>query len=363
MAGNTTTTTLSSGYRNYFSRQLLKYAVQETILDQFGIAATIPKNQGSKAISMFRYGAPSIADIQTLTEGTSPADSTASQLSLTAISKALAQYGESIILTDILKATDLLMASENAVKRLGLDIALWNDSVTRNVLQGSNLTASNGSIGSGVENGGSGLDNSDTLTEVYGQPATTTQTFAGLNSDTSTPTCNGDALLDMMTKLKKNRAQLVNGSYVFATDPRVARDLMRDSNWLNASNYGNKGEPYYKGEVGKIYGCKVVVQTNSFVALGSATVADRYVYATSGGGGTGTGKDIITSFLFGDQAYGFPQLGGDNPFSPRVILLDQPDKSDKLNQRIYISAKAFWTALRLNPNYYIVYRSKTGNTL
>lgn len=362
MAGTTTTSTLSNGYRNYFSTKLLKYAVQETILDQFGIAAPIPKNQGSKAITMFRYGAPTIADIQTLTEGTSPADSTASQMSLSKVEKALAQYGESIILTDILKATDLLNASENAVKRLGQDIALWNDSVTRNVLQGSNLTSSNGSIGSAAEGGGT-LDNSDTLTEVYGQPATTTQTFTGLNSDTTTSTCNGDALLDMMTKLKKNRGQLINGKYVFATDPRVARDLMRDTNWLAASNYGNKGQPFYKGEVGEIYGCKVVTQTNSFVALGSITNTDRYIYATSGGGGTGTGKDIITSFLFADQSYGFPQLSGDNPFSPRVILLDQPDKSDKFNQRVYISAKAFWTALRLNCNYYIVYRSKTGNTL
>lgn len=362
MAGITTTTTITNGIRAYFDKKLLKYAEQELILSQFGDERSIPKNSGAKSITCFRYGAPSISQVQSLTEGTSPADSTAMDVAPSTISKSLAQHGESFILTDIASNVDQLQAYEEGVRRIGKDLALWADTVTRNVLCGSNLTASNGSLGSAQEGGGS-LDNSDTLTEVYGQPATVTQSYTGLNSATTDSVCNGDTLLDLMTKLQKNRAQKMDGKYVYATDPRVARDLMRDTQWLAASNYGNNGKPYYRGEVGEIYGVKVVIQTNSFISLGSATAGDRFIYATSGGGGTGTGKDIITSFMFGEGAYGIPKLGGDNPFKPSLMISKGPQKSDVYNQRTYVAAKIYWQALRQNCNYYIVHRCKTGNTL
>jgi N4-gp56 family major capsid protein len=363
MAGITLSTTVSAQFRAYFSKELLTYPVQLTILDQFARKASIPKNGGNKSITMFRWGSPSITDVQALTEGTVPAASTSHQLALSSITKSLLQYGHRVTLTDIMKATELFNSVSQATKVTGQNLAVWTDSVVRNTAIGSNLTASNGSIGSAAENGGA-LDNSDTLVEVYGRPASTTQTYTGLNSDTTTCTTDSATLLDLMTKLKRNRApEAEGGGYVYVTDPRTARDIMRDSDWLNASQYGNGGKPYYKGEVGSIYGIRVVVQTNSFVSLGSATAADRYIYATSGGGGTGTGKDIIVSFALGSEAWGVPQLSGDNPFSPSIDILDKPDKSDPHNQNIIVAAKAYFTALRLNPNYYIVHRSKTAHTL
>ena len=276
----TTSTTLTSQFQNYFSKELLSIVQQETILDQFGMKAPIPKNNGNKAISMFRFGAPSIGSVQTISsEGTPISSANYRALALNSLSKSLSQYGQVIGLTDILRATDLFNSLQQSTKTSGLDMALWVDSVIRNVLIGSNLTASGSSIGSAAEGGGT-FDNSDACgtaaasggTCVYGNPATlTTQTFAGLNADTTAAntTMTASAVLDSMTRLKRNRAPMINGGYVLATDPRVARDLMRDSDWLNASNYGNKGTPFYKGEVGSIYGCRVVTQTNSFVSTGS----------------------------------------------------------------------------------------------
>jgi N4-gp56 family major capsid protein len=361
MAGVTLSTTLSAQYRAYFSKQLLTYPEQLTILDQFATKAPIPKNGGNKSISMFRFGAPSIADVTALTEGTVPAASTSHQLALTAITKSLAQYGHRVTVTDIMTATELFNSTKQAVKVTGQNLALWCDSVVRNVAAGSNLTASNGSIGSALEGAGT-LDNSDTLIEVYGNPAAT-QTYSGLNSDTTTSKATASVLLDLMTKLKRNRApEMEGGGYVFITDPRVARDIMRDTDWLEAAKYSDV-KKLYRGEVGSLYGIRVVEQTNSFVSLGSATAADRGIYAVSGGGGLGTGKDIITSFALGSEAWGVPQLSGGNPFSPEINILDKADKSDPHNQNKIIAASAYFTALRLNPNYYIVYRSKTEHTL
>jgi N4-gp56 family major capsid protein len=380
----TTSTTLTNQFQNYFSKELLSIVQQETILDQFSMKAPIPKNNGNKAISMFRFGSPSISGVQTIaTEGTAIAAANYRALSLNKLDKSLAQYGQVIGLTDILRATDLFNSLQQATKTSGLDMALWVDSVIRNTLIGSNLTASGSSIGSAAEGGGT-FDNSDACNtaagsggiKVYGNPATlTTQTFSGLNSATTAAdaTMTASAVLDSMTRLKRNRAPLINGSYVLATDPRVARDLMRDSDWLNASNYGNKGQPFYKGEVGSIYGCKVVTQTNSFVSTGSATAVDEFIYqATAAGGGLAVSKDIIASFFFGNEAFGIPHLTGDDPLSPKIVITDTPDKSDPLNQLVTVGVKLYFATLRLaagntastgNPVWYLVHRTKTSTTL
>ena len=380
----TTSTTLTSQFQNYFSKELLSIVQQETILDQFAMKAPIPKNNGNKAITMFRFGSPSISGVQTIaSEGAAISSANYRALALNSLSKSLAQYGQVIGLTDILRATDLFNSLQQATKTSGLDMALWVDSVIRNTLVGSNLTASGSSIGSAAEGGGT-FDNSDAVNtvassggvKVYGNPATlTTQSFSALNSDTTAAntTMTASAVLDSMTRLKRNRAPMINGGYVLATDPRVARDLMRDSDWLNASNYGNKGQPFYKGEVGSIYGCRVVTQTNSFVSTGSGTAGDEFVYqATSAGGGLAVSKDIIASFFFGNEAFGIPALTGDDPLSPKIVITDTPDKSDPLNQLITVGVKLYFATLRLaagntgstnNPTWYLVHRTKTSSTL
>ena len=384
MAGITTSTTLTSQFQNFFSKELLSIVQQETILDQFSMKAPIPKNNGNKAITMFRFGSPSVAGVQTISsEGTPISSGNYRSLVLNSLSKSLAQYGQVIGLTDILRATDLFNSLQQATKTSGLDMALWVDSVIRNVLVGSNLTASGSSIGSAAEGAGT-FDNSDACNvvassggiKVYGNPATlTTQTFSALNSDTTAAntTMTASAVLDSMTRLKRNRAPMINGGYVLATDPRVTRDLMRDTDWLNASNYGNKGTPFYKGEVGSIYGCRVVTQTNSFVSTGSGTAADEFIYqATAAGGGLAVSKDIIASFFFGNESFGIPALTGDDPLSPKVVITDTPDKSDPLNQLVTVGVKLYFAALRLaagntgstaNPTWYLVHRTKTSTTL
>ena len=363
MPGITTSGTLSAQFRAFFSKELLSYPVQLTILDQFCRKAPVPKNGGNKSITMFRYGVPSVTDVTALTEGTIPAIGTSHTLALTSITKGLLQYGHRVTVTDIMRATELFNSVSQATKVTGQNLALWTDAVIRNVAVGSNLTISGNNVGTALEGGGT-FDNSDVLVEHYGRPASTAQTYTGLNSDTTTSTVDGPTLLDLMTKLKRNRApELDAGGYAYVTDPRIARDIMRDTDWLNASNYGNAGKPLYRGEAGSLYGVKIVTQTNSFVSLGSATAADRGVFNASGGGGTAAARDIISSFAIGSEALGIPQISGDSPFAPKIEILDQADKSDPHNQNIIVATKAYFTALRLNPSYYIVHRAKTGHTI
>ena len=385
MAGVTTSTTLTNQFQNFFSKELLSIVQQETILDQFATKATIPKNNGNNAITMFRFGSPSIANVAALTEGTAISSGSYRSLVLNKLTKALAQYGQVIGLTDILRATDLFNSLQQATKTSGLDMALWVDSIIRNTLIGSNLTLSGSFMGTGPEAAGPVFSNDDACNNaagaavpginVYGNPSLCAQTFSGLNTETTNSTMKAESVLDSMTRLKRNRAPMINGGYVLATDPRVARDLMRDTDWLNASNYGNKGTPFYKGEVGSIYGCRVVTQTNSFVSKGSATDGDQFINTTSAnGGGTAATKDIIASFFLGGEAFGIPALTGDDPLSPKVVITDTPDKSDPLNQLVTVGVKLYFAGLRLaagntsatntnNPVWYLVHRTKTASTL
>ena len=103
------------------------------------------------------------------------------------------------------------------------------------------------------------------------------------------------------------------------------------------------------------------------------TENDKFVYqATAAGGGLTTGKDIIASFFFGNEAFGIPALTGDDPLSPKIVITDTPDKSDPLNQLVTVGVKIYFAALRLaagntgstgNPTWYLVHRTKTSTTL
>ena len=356
MATNTSST-LSNQYQNFFSKKLLSYAVEALVLDQFGEKAPLPAKAGHKAISMFRYGSPSTASIRDLAEGVKPNDSgteVTRSLTLSKIEKALTQRGQVVKLTDIPTATDLFNSLQQSIKTCGEDAALDLDTITRNVLVGSNAA------GDAKENGdGNALDNSDTLTEMYADGGTDYTTFEGT---TSGNTLDAGAILDAVTKLKVNRANPISGGhYVCVASPQVMSDIMKINEWLNAAQYSNVGE-LYKGEVGSLYGAKFVMTTNPFISgIANAADDDRFDYDNSGGGGLAAGKDVHVSFFLGQQAYGVPDLGTQSPFSPKVIITDEADKSDPLNQVTNVGFKTFWSTLRLNPNYYIVMRSKTAS--
>tara|TARA_R100001086_G_scaffold54989_1_gene24673 strand:+ start:2661 stop:3722 length:1062 start_codon:yes stop_codon:yes gene_type:complete len=352
MATNTTST-LSNQYQNFFSKKLLSYAVQALVLDQFAEKAPLPAKSGHKAITMFRFGSPSTSAIEALSEGTAPSGTRS--LTLSKIEKALSQRGQVIELTDILTATDLFNSLQQSIKTNGEDAALDMDTITRNTVIGSNVA------GTAKENGdGNALDNSDTITEMYAGGGTDYSTFDAVTSADAVLDAND--VLDAVTKLKVNRAQPAKGGmYVCAASPQVISDIMKDSTWVNAAQYSNV-EDLYKGEVGSLYGAKFIMTTNPWSSVYASADDDRFAYSNSGTKDRAAGANIYASLFLGQQAYGVPDLGSQSPFSPKVIINDQADKSDPLNQKLQAGFKTFWTTLRLNCNYYVVMRSKSDST-
>jgi N4-gp56 family major capsid protein len=235
-----------------------------------------------------------------------------------------------IAVTDILNATSLLNIMSQAVKTNGEDAALKCDTLIRDEL---------------VNNGDT--DESDDRTKRYSGGAANWAALAAL-SDANGKIAATD-LLDSVTNLKINRAPQIGGHYVMIAAPQVTRDLMNNTDWLEAHKY-SAVQGLFKGEVGAFHGVKVIEDTNPYVEDADAA---KGAHVTSGG-------EIYSSFVMGGDAFGVPALAGDSPKSPSVLITDTADKSDPLNQTTTIGWKAYYTAKVLNSNWFVVLRSRSA---
>lgn len=316
--GNTTTGDLTSQYQRYFSKKLLDHAVQALILNQFAVKSDLPKNAGVKTARFFRRVQADAANVQTLVEGT--ALDTFTKVTMENVDVDLVQIGEAIKLTDVVGMTALFDALKQGIELMGEDCSLKADGVTRDtIIAGSTL-------------------------ERYGHGLTT---FAALGSaSAANATTTASDLLDAMTTLEIKRVPRINGSFVAIPPPQVCRDLMRDPDWIAASQY-SAVQQLFKGEIGSLYGVRVIMGTNPWIE-GST----KGTYSGSG--------DKFSTIITGQGGYGVTALSGESPSaSPRILIADKADKSDPLNQFMTAGWKAFYAAVVLNPNWVITHRSKT----
>lgn len=328
----TTSTTLSNTYQGYFSKKLLGYAEQLLRLNEYAAQDDLPKNVGSKTISFFRPSAPTTANVQTLTEGTPI--SSFGDVTYTKVDFTLTQIGEASKITDIVGMTSLFNALKQNIETMGGNCALYADEKSRNALNAQ-------------------------TTGLSIRRANAAATWTALNSDTATSFGSMADVLDARTQLVINRAPSWNGDYVAIVPPQISRDLMRDTDWVEASKY-SAIKQLFRGEIGSFYGVRIIEATNPFVAKGSGTAGDEYTYDLTGGAGIGTGADIYTTMVLGKGAFGVSKLTGTaSPWKPQIVIVDKPDKSDPLNQTVIAGWKAFYAAGVLNTAWGIAYKSKS----
>lgn len=341
-----TTNTLANSYQRYFSKELLKHAIQLTVLDQFGLKQKMPKNKGAKTISFFRRSASTasattglVTAVQTLTEGV-PINSY-TDATLLRVDVPLIQYGEATRITDILSMTELFDALQQNKDMMAEDCALNADSITRNAL----VNASQGGVSLQTATG----NTTEYIAKRYAQNATS---FANLQAQSNSGAkITAIDFLDAATQLKLNRAPTWSGYYVAIVPPQISRDLQNDPDWIDAANYGAT-EKRFKGELGRMYGVRFVEHTNPFIEDGTGTEG---VY----NGNALAANAIYRTFVLGQGAYGTPSIEGDNAFSPKVMIVDTPDHADPLNQTMIAGWKAFWGASALNCPYAVSISSKT----
>jgi len=320
-------TKLTNQYQTYFAKHLLKHAVQELVLDQFGKQAELPAKSGSKTIRWFMPNTADASQVQSLAEGVPI--SNFREISYSYVEATLEQFGEAAKITDVVTMTALFDALKQSIQTMGEDCALFADTYIRNTLSRAS---------SGLSKRYAGADDfNDLKSKTNAQGKLTAQD-----------------ILDSVTDLKINRAKPQGAGYVCVICPQVQRDLIRDSDLLDPAKYQDQSR-IAKNEIGMVWGARIVSHTNPY----QEDETEGTYAATFDPTGTNTTGLIYSTYVLGKDAYGVPKLSGtQSPWKPSIIINNKPDSMNPLNQFMTAGWKSYWTAKVLDRNKGITIRSK-----
>ena len=274
----TASTGLTPGMQTYYNRELLRTFEPELVHLQFGDEHRMPENSG--LVMNMRKIIPLEANTNTLSEG-EPGESV--MLTETEVTVKLEQYGEYARCTDKLDLSHLDMNILRKTKLFGDAGARSIDAVVREEL----ATCTN-VIYAGGKTSRSALTSADKLTTKE--------------------------LRKAVRKLKKAHAQTFGGYYIAIVGPDTFYDLQDDETFVAVSRYQDK-EAVYTGEIGRLFGCRIVETTEAKIFEGAGE----------------SGADVASVIVLGQYAYGYTSFKG---AKPRVIVkpAGSAGTSDPLDQ-------------------------------
>ena len=295
---------LSVENKTYYDMTLIDEAQANLVHDQFAQKRPIPKNGGKKI--EFRKFASRPKALTPLTEGVTP---DGKKLSVTSIEAEVAQYGDSIVQSDVLELTSIDNTIVEATKILGRQAGLTLDTITRNIMQSG--------------------------TNVYYCPKADGTAVTSRAALDATCKLTVDVVNRVVALLKKNNAPKINGDYVAIIHPLVAYDLMSDERWIDAHKYAQP-DAIYNGELGKIGGVR-------FIESSEAKVYDNGVFGC---------------LFLADGAYGVTEITGGG-LTTIIKQKGSAGTADPLDQRSSVGWKAIKTAELIIPNYIVRVESKS----
>jgi len=260
----TTSAGLTPGMQTYYNRELLRTFEPELVHLQFGDEHIMPENNG--LVMNMRKLIPLETKTTALEEG-NPGEGV--MLAETEVTVKLEQYGEYARCTDKLDLSHLDMNIMRKTRLFGDAGARSIDAIVRDEL----ATCTN-VIFAGGKTARDELTAADKLTSVE--------------------------LRKAVRKLKKAHAQRFGGYYIAICGPDVIYDLQSDEAFQKVSAYQDK-ENIYTGEVGRLFGCRIVESTEAKIFSGAG--AD--------------GVDVASIIVLGQYAYGYTSWKGARP---RVIV-------------------------------------------
>ena len=260
----TPSSALSAGMQTYYNRELLRTFEPNLVHLQFGDEHRMPPHSG--LVMNMRKLIPLETNAKALSEG-DPGESV--MLAETEVTVQLQQYGEYARCTDKLDLTHLDMDIMRRTKLFGDAGARSIDAVVREELAKCANVIYAGGKASRAE-----LTAADKLTSRELRKAVKT--------------------------LKKNHAQTFGGYFVAIIGPDTMYDLQEDEAFVKVSQYQDK-ENIYTGEVGRLFGVRLVETTEAKIFEGAGT----------------DGADVASVIVLGQYAYGVTSLKG---AKPRVIV-------------------------------------------
>jgi N4-gp56 family major capsid protein len=294
----TTTDTLTPEMKTYYDKLLIKLTGPALVHDQFAQKRNIPKNGGKKI--EFRKFDPLPKALTPLTEGVTPKGK---KMSVTDITAEVSQYGDYILLSDVIQMTSIDPIVVEATEEIAEQAGKTLDTVTREVINaGTNVQYAGGA--------------------------------AARSAITAANVLNVMEVMKAVTTLKGQNAKPVGDSFVAVLHPYVALDLMRDEEYKEMFKYTN-AKPMYEGEIGKFSNVRFV----------ESTEAKIWNLA-------GDGVSVFSTLVIGKNAYGTTEIEGGG-LQHIVKPLGSSGAADPLNQRSTVGWKALKTAVMLVQQYMV----------
>ena len=236
----TTMSALSPTMKTFYDKTLLENAREQMVFTQFGDKQPMKGNK----IEWRKFNTFAKA-LTPLTEGVIPEGKT---FGMTAIEATTTQHGDYTAVSDRVELESYDDVIFGATEEMGAAEGETYDTLTRNVLVGGNSVAYCG-----------GKASRDALT----------------TADVLTP----EMVAKAATWLKKNKAPLIDGSYVAIIHPSVAYDLRNSEEWKEFHKY-NDVAPIFKGEIGMLHNVRFVESNEAKIwakgAGGSAAYATLF---------------------------------------------------------------------------------------
>ena len=249
-----TTSGLSAEMKTYYGMELLENARPQLVHNQFAATKPLPVG-GGKTVEWRKFGAFDKA-LTPLTEGVTP---DGSGISVSYITKDLAQYGDYTTVSDLLDMTAIDDVVLEITDRHGANMGLTLDTVTRNeVQQGNQVIYAPAQLEGGT---------SQEVTSRYALDKSCKMT--------------GELVARAATQLKKMNAPKFDGKYVCIIHPSVAFDLRQDESWLAAHQYAAATE-LFDGEIGELHGVRFVETTEAKIFRGEDLASDSRTLAVNG---------------------------------------------------------------------------------
>ena len=304
----TLTEGLSAEMKTFYDMTLIDEAAPALVHDQFGQKRPIPKN-GGKTIE-FRKFAPLTKALTPLTEGVTPEGKS---LDVTTVTAEVSQYGDFIVMSDMLEMTAIDNVVVEALKLLGRQGGATLDTVVRNILHTGTNVMYCPKLGEGgaetAVNSRSALDKTCKLTVKVVQK--------------------------VVAKLRAQNAPTISGKYVAIIHPYAAYDLMRDPEWIDAHKYAQP-DNLFEGEIGEIAGVRFVQTTEAKIYEGG----------------------VFGTLFFGEGAYGNTEIAGGG-METIVKQKGSAGTGDPLDQRSSVGWKGQKTAEILVEQYMVRVESKS----
>ena len=249
-----TTGGLSAEMKTYYGMELLENARPQLVHNQFAATKGLPVG-GGKTVEWRKFGAFDKA-LTPLTEGVTP---DGSGISVSYITKELAQYGDYTTVSDMLDLTAIDDVVLEITDRHGANMGLTLDTVTRNeIQQGRQVIYAPRQESDGKK------------TEVVSRYA-----LDGSCKITS------ELVAKAATQLKKMNAPTFDGKYVCIIHPSVAFDLRNDPDWVAAHQYAAATE-LFSGEIGELHGVRFVETTEAKIYRGGDLASDSRTLTVNG---------------------------------------------------------------------------------